>query len=391
MDKKPSASPEPSPRKLSLADFIPEKSEISTSLGSLYIRTANRDDWKHFESDEPTELGRMALQRLVSREKNKQGIDTLSDEDFKKLTEADFFAINSMIAKKSDWSDLPAQPGLAELGVAVQIGKEKEALRSKKILDEMRKSIDTSYGFLGQTAVEKIQEQMSVLTNIRESLSASETLRATLSDINASSDLQRATDVLRAPFEDYTLDRSRSSDQVFVPQITPPEETVLGRATLESAENSRNTNVHINALLEIVSGLHQTILVEIIPGWIKKAEDDRVNAIESFDQARKSLNLTKWTIIISAVISLLATWWQISASQSIDTGNSTSQKITENLLREQLVVQQKLSEQQAKETAQVKQLLEKQVINAENLRTLIELNLSTPGHNWYQLTAPLSD
>lgn len=257
----------------------------------------------------------------------------------------------------------------------------------------MRKSIDTSYGFLGQTAVEKIQEHMSVLTNIRESLSASEILRAaaTLEDINASSDLKRATDALRAPFEDYTLGQPRSSDQVFVPHITPPEETVLGRATLESAENSRNTNMHIDALLEIVSGLHQTILVEIIPGWIKKAETDQVNAIESFDQAKRSLNWTKWTIIISVVISLSATWWQISASQSIDEGNSTSQKVTENLLREQLVVQQRLSEQQAEETVQLKQLLEKQSVDAENLRTLIELNLSTPGHNWYQLTAPLAD
>lgn len=100
MDEKPSALPEPSSKKLSLADFIPEKSEINTSLGSLYVRTANRGDWKHFESNEPTELGRMALQRLVSREQNKQGDDTLSDEDFKKLTEADFFALNSMIAKK---------------------------------------------------------------------------------------------------------------------------------------------------------------------------------------------------------------------------------------------------------------------------------------------------
>jgi len=393
MDKKPSASPEPPSKKLSISDFIPEKSEVKTSLGPLYVRSANRGDWKHFESDEPIELGRMALQRLVSREQDKQVNGTLSEEDFKNLIDTDFFALNSMIAKKSDWRDLPAQPGLSELGSAVQIGKEREALRNKNLLEEMRKSIDSSYSFLGQSAVEKIQEQMSVLTNIRESLSRSETLRAAaaLADINASSNLNRATDALRPPVEDYTLGRSSSDFQAFVPHITPPEETVLGRATLESAQNTRNTNMHINALLDIVSGLHQTIVVDILPGWIQKAETDQVNAKESFDQAKKSLNWTKWTIIISAIISLAATWWQISVSQSIDEGNSTSQKITENLLREQLVVQQQLSEQHAKETIQLRQLLEKQSIDTENLRMKIDLSLPTPSHNWYQLTVPLSD
>lgn len=85
MDKKTSASPEFSSKKLSLSDFIPEKSEVKTSLGSLYVRSAHRGDWKHFESDDQTELGKMALQRLVSREQNKKGNATLSDEDFKSL------------------------------------------------------------------------------------------------------------------------------------------------------------------------------------------------------------------------------------------------------------------------------------------------------------------
>ncbi|WP_439864313.1 hypothetical protein [Pseudomonas antarctica] len=155
MDKKPSASPEPPSKKLSLSDFIPEKSEVNTSLGPLYVRSVNRGDWKHFESDKPIELGRMAVQRLVSREQNKQVNATLSEEDFKNLIDADIFALNSMIAKKSDWNDLPAQPGIAELGCAVQIGKEREALRNNNLMEEMRKSIDSSYSFLGQSAVEK--------------------------------------------------------------------------------------------------------------------------------------------------------------------------------------------------------------------------------------------
>ncbi|WP_158683830.1 hypothetical protein [Pseudomonas sp. LH1G9] len=393
MDKKNAAPPETTSKKLLLSDLIPEKSEVKTSLGPLYVRSANRGDWKHFDSNKPMELGRIALQRLVSREQSKLVNATLSDEDFEKLIDTDLFALNSMIAKKSELRDLPAQPGLIELGGAVQIGKEKEALRSKKVLDEMRKSIDNSYSFLGQSAVKKLQEQMSALTDIRESISASETLRtaAELSDFNVSSDLKRVADTLRPLAEDYTLGRLGSAHKTFEPYITSPEETVLGRATLESVENSRDTNIRINALLEIVSGLNQTIVADILPGWIQKAKDDQNHANKSFDQAKRSLNWTKWTVILSAIISFAATWWQISASQSIDDGNSTSQKITENLLREQLSVQRKLSEQQTKETAQLKLLLENQSIDAENLRMMIELSLPTPSHNWYQLTVPLSD
>ncbi|RON46018.1 hypothetical protein [Pseudomonas frederiksbergensis] len=57
--------------------------------------------------------------------------------------------------------------GLIELGDAVKVGKDREVQRHEKRLDEMRKSIDSSYGFLGKGALEKLQEQMFGLANMR--------------------------------------------------------------------------------------------------------------------------------------------------------------------------------------------------------------------------------
>ncbi|WP_148060158.1 hypothetical protein [Pseudomonas frederiksbergensis] len=109
---------------------------------------------------------------------------------------------------------------------------------------------------------------------------------------------------------------------------------MLGRATLESAESSRETSLRIYALAEVVGGLNQTIVEDILPAWIQKAESDQKHAELAFKQAGNSLEWTKRAVIASAVISLLATWWQISVSQDIDHENSLSQKTTENLLRE---------------------------------------------------------
>jgi hypothetical protein len=110
----------------------------------------------------------------------------------------------------------------------------------------------------------------------------------------------------------------------------------------------------METLASIVTALHQTLATEVLPAWFKQVESDQKHAEHAFKQAGRSLAWTKWAVIASVVITILATWWQISVSRELDRENSAQQQRTENLLREQLATQKKQLEQQRQDTEQLR-------------------------------------
>lgn len=383
MDEKHSTpaepKPKPKPKKISIDDLIPEKVEVNTSLGALYVRNVHGADWEHFENNDLLELGKVAVQRLTSKEQEKRKVSMLSDEDVEALQDTDISALAPAIAKKSDWGDLPKDAGLTELGEAVKRGKAREIQRHKKRLADIQSSITSSYGFLGQTTLEKLKEQMSGLAQIREYSSASDSLKAAMASagIEASLNTRFASEAF-PPIHDFTSNKPKVAETPYKPYFVHPEETALGRATLESAENTRDTNQRMNTLVDIVAGLNHTIVMDILPGWIKKAENDQKHSEQAFIQAGNSLKWTRWAVIASVLASVIATSCQIYVSLSINQENSVSQKTTENLLMEQLAVQQKQSEQQALELDQLKQLTDKQSIEADKFQDYLDSKLTAP-------------
>ena len=390
MSESPSPPPESQPKKLSLNDLLPEKAAVDTSLGPRYVRHTYSSDWKHFEGDDSVDLGRAAVQRLVNRVGDKRDSTPLADEDVAALIDADFVALVPTIAKRSDWGDLQAGAGLLELGDAVKSAKAREADRNRKMMDDMRKSIGSSYAFLEKSTLEKLQGQMTGLAGIRDSISmsATESLKAAMGSAGLSDRLLKdafsgtrsATDALRdlnRGVGAMGIESPRTIEIPRIPMPPRPEDTRLGRATLESAENSRDAAQKMHALVEVVGGLNQTLVKDVLPAWFKQVESDQHQAEEAFRQAGRSLWWTKWAVIASVVVSLLATWWQISVAREIDRENSASQRTSESLLREQLAAQQKLAEQKALEVTQLRQFAEQQTGDAEKLRKLLDSKLSS--------------
>lgn len=223
---------------------------MPTSLGRLYVRYVYGSDWKHLEGDDEAELGKAAVRRLANRAQDKRDSSPLADEDVDALLDADYAALAPVIAKKSGWRALPAGAARAELGEAVKRGREREAERRRKTLDDIRNSIGGSYAFLQKDTLQKLQDQMTGLAGIRESLGAMDSLKATMGSaglfdhsardalaglhpvIEAQRKFGRGTDFAR-------LEIPRSIEIPRMPALLRPEETTLGRAALESAENSR--------------------------------------------------------------------------------------------------------------------------------------------------------
>lgn len=370
MSKNSEPTPSPQPKKLSLGDLVPEKARVETSLGALYVRHAYASDWKHFNSDDPAELGRAAIRQLANRSKDKKDDGPLAEDDLEALSEGDFDALAPVIAKRSNWGDLPAGPALQALGLSLKAAIEQEHKRHKKWLDDMRKSIGGSYGFLDKTTLERLQDQVTGLADIRKSLSGTgaigDAMRAAGltgdSLNNAFASTRGITDAMR-DVNRASIPSSITTTPIELPKIhipPRPEETPIGRATIESAQNSRDVAEKMDALAAVVGGLNQTLVTDVLPSWFKQVEHDQESAKDSLDQAARGLWWTKWAVIASVAVTILATWWQVWVVRDIDRENSAQQQRVENLLREQLAMQQKLIEQQARDGAQLRGLLEQQ-------------------------------
>lgn len=361
-------SAEGKPKKLNLDALLPAKASITTSIGTLYARHPYSSDWKHFELDDAVELGRVTVQRLCNRIEDKHDSSALHDDDLKLLTDADCLELVQAIAKQSGWQELPGGSGLKELGELVKEEKQAITERHEKMLGDLRKSIDSSYSFLGKGALEKLQEQMAGIADIRSSLAGTESLQAALraaalpeeswrKSLSGMDAIDKAMRGMNAENVTAQIELRRAYD---VPKlIMPPrfEETPMGRATLESVENSRQVAKKMDDLVVVVAGLNQTLVQDVLPAWFKKIEEDQGAAKGAFDQAARGLWWTKWAVIASVFVTIAATWWQVDVAKSIDRENSEQQKRAENVLREQLAAQQKLLDQQAKDAAAMREVV----------------------------------
>lgn len=353
---------------LNLDALIPEKTSIATSIGTLYVRQPYSSDWKYLELEDAVELGRISIQRLCNRIEDKHDSSPLLDDDLKLLTDADCQALVQAIAKQSGWRELPGESGLKELGGVIKEEKRAITERHEKMLGDLRKSIDSSYSFLGKGALKKLQEQMAGIADIRRSLAGSESLQAALRAATLPEESWRKTlvgmDHIGKAMRD--LKAESATAQIGLPRtyeapkfITPPrfEETPMGRATLESVENSRQVAEKMDALVVVVAGLNQTLVQDVLPAWFNKIEEDQNAAKGAFNQAARGLWWTKWAVIASVLVTIAATWWQVDVAKSIDRENSEQQKRAETVLREQLAAQQKLLEQQAKDAAAMREVV----------------------------------
>jgi len=356
------------PKKLDLGALLPAKTPIDTLIGTLYVRHPYSSDWKFFDIEDVVELGRVSVQRLCNRIEDKHDSSPLPADDLKSLTDADYQALVPAIAKQSGWRELPGGSGLKKLGDAVREEKQAIAERHEKMLGDLRKSIGSSYSFLGKGALEKLQEQMAGIADIRSSLAGTESLQAALraaslpdeswrKSLDSMNAIDKAMRDLNAEKAISQIELSRTYDTPRLIMPPRPEETPMGRATLESAENSRQVAEKMDALVVVVAGLNQTMIRDVLPAWFEKIEEDQKAAKKAFDQAARGLWWTKWAVIASVLVTILATLWQVDVARSIDRENSEQQKRAEAVLREQLAAQLRLIEKHAKDAAAMREVV----------------------------------
>ena len=168
-----------------------------------------------------------------------------------------------------------------------------------------------------------------------------------------SEEAKRTLEAISASVSSETL-QALETRQSLMP--SRPENTPLGRATIESAENSRLVSQKVDVLVAVVGGLNETFVTEVLPSWIKNAEHNQREAAAAFDQAVRNFRWTQSATLATVMLTLLVTWWQVSVARDIDRENTVQQQKTLEVLREQLVSQKKFIEQQAGESEKLRQL-----------------------------------
>ena len=360
------STPGPQPKKIqSLDDLVPEKQAIKTSLGTVYVRHPTVRELAFLEGRE--DLGDAVLRLVVGRSADKTDRTGLPDKDFVALEDADIALLVPAAIRMCGWPPMPGAVTVNELGVAARAGLEAHKEKLNSLVEGMRQKIEVDYSFLGKEPLDRLKDQMSGLAALRtgvgsffpegrkETDSPSELLRRATG--GSMLDLTRTfKDGASIPPGVNRPDPARtlSVEQLRIPR---PEDSPIGRATLQTAEQMGLLVEEMGKLADIVGGLNQTLVADVLPAWFAEVESGQQQAEVTLKQAAAGLRWTKWAVIASVVATLITAAWQVYVARDIDKGNGVLQERTEAVLKEQLKAQQALIEQQARDAEALRQTL----------------------------------
>lgn len=319
----------------------PKGVPIETSVGTLYARFLTSDSLSSLEKiQEMDRVGLLAIQLATS--KNSDGeFESLPEDVLNRLSDQDYLVLATEIAKQSGIRWSPDRPILVSFGMGVKQLLAFHAEERKRLHD----SISDSYRFLEQPVLDRLQQQLGSLGRLTAS---AESLRDHYSHLFQPSSAKQVYDEAQR-IQALQPRLAESIIETRPPRIYEPpkfEETPLGKATLEGVRSTREVSQKMDALVEVVGGLNQTLITEVLPGWIKQVEQDQAAANKNIQHAAKGLTWTKWAVIVSVVVSILVTWWQIWVAREIDVGNSEQARKIEQLTAELLAAQKRMIELQ---------------------------------------------
>jgi len=330
-----------------LSDLYRPKALVTTSLGPVYVRKVNGGDWKDIAGDEAQELGVKGLMLLCSREEDKRNFSPLAEEEFQALTDTDKAALAISICAHNGWGEVSTSDVLAELGQRLNTARREKRDSDAKAMKALHKSIESSYSFLSSGALNTLQGQMADLSMLRNQAYALDTLK---SSADAQAEMLKTT----VPKASLLSQLNHESVRVRFPSY---EDTPMARATADGIRASKETAAKVHDLVEIVAGLNSTIVSRVLPEWFKQVEEGQRNSDIAVRQATKGLALAAWAIVISAVLTIFVTVWQIQVAKDLDQQNGVQQKLIEDLLRQQIAVQTKQNAQQAADAVAMRQAI----------------------------------
>ncbi|MFT0533946.1 hypothetical protein ACMHYJ_14125 [Castellaniella hirudinis] len=310
---------------MDIKNLIPKKVAVETSAGELYVRHNLTGDLEKLKKLESGEGGlTAALVRLyASEDQNNFDVAPLSDSLFSRLGKDDIENILAATARQVYMKDLPE--GLVPDGLSDFIKNEivEEEKKRAKMFEKAG-----LYSFLGDQAYSSILEQEKKKARMQG-----------LAGLSAIAETE-----------------ARASRVVFEqPKPIRLPENPLIKLSQENAQISRNMAQKTDSLIDVVSGLHDALVVEVLPKWMEEARKSEqrtgealeiskaqvVESIKSNAIAARGQRLTKIAVgvaIVAALSGLVGQIW----------GDKTALDATLKTLHDiEISFQEKLTDQQA--------------------------------------------
>lgn len=157
-----------------------------------------------------------------------------------------------------------------------------------------------------------------------------------------------------------------------IPHFPRPEETTLGRAALDTAEQLQSVVRLNSSMVDQITSLTQLFIGDVFPKWQQKLKDDQAAADESrkqveadaikrqqeaqvsLNQANQNLKVAMWALIASVAMSLAMTGWQLWVAKSYREQDAVAQKEQQSKPDALAIKQQEVLERLSKQLDEAK-------------------------------------
>lgn len=311
--------------------FFPEKVLVSTSIGDIYVGGHNYDR-AAFKLSNNLEVGERIVKDLCSTAEDKTDKTPLADELFANLKPEDIEVIGPVMAQLQRWQPVEPPKTFEEIAASARTAHERDKQHLKAELEKWNKpSLQKKFNFLDESTVARLSKDLSGLGELQKAAESinvglafkSGLIGEAIKGLTAKSNAQVLSAKPSTGFQP-PLDRLRE-----LPKIPRPEETPIGKATLESARQIEAMTQLMSQLTAHMASLQETVVGQVLPQWFQKVKADQEQSEENSRQAKESaksaqasLRVAVWTLGLSIVVTVGTAWWQIYAAKKLDTENS---------------------------------------------------------------------
>jgi len=352
---------------------------INTSQGVLYVRHLSDGDLKKFsgvfnEKKDKNEtnlkaLGEFAVKILVSTDDGFEDTSELTEDDFSQLNEYDIRSLVEGIIKASNLPALSGGEILQDLGSLIFDWLLDQIKRVRETNEKMKNTLNSAFGSISHGAMKSLQDSMSSLNAVRDSLKLSpavEAFKKIQEDQErmfggiSSKDLLAQVNILDIP--------KPRMPELYMPKF---EETPIGRAAIASEDSAiqlREVAGLVGDMADRLAALHTVFLTEIIPQWVDSLEKNSGTINTSLSQTEKSLFWAKWALIASVFVTIAMTGWQIWIASDYKLDNDKQQSVSLSIMEAQLKASQDLNKQLMTNSIQLKEDLSNLQKSVETLK-----------------------
>jgi cell division protein FtsB len=370
-------------RRRLLEILTPEPIAVPTSIGTLLARHVAVGDLGTFGPyiDGPQEssaaslkaLGELAVKHLVSTQSTAGSSARITNEELGRLSDGDLRALAQEIANASELGLLADGDPLLALGTRLREDLKRQAALSA----EMTRSIAANFSSVSESIRQALRTDLTQVEAIRNSLHlprALDMLRAQDAWKSPTDALKEAaaspSDILRKQYEEMQatsgiFGRPRFSEpaQVITPPVLPDPSSFpmvrTAKAVEESAKQLQQVAALAARMTESVGSLTSTVVTKVLPEWFKSLKESADASRVTVDQAERNIKIATRAIIISILVSVGLTGWQLWVARVYKKDNDKQQDRVEDVLREQLKELKATNERLAADSLQMRKALER--------------------------------